>query len=116
MFTTQGLSYLLEAQEKIIDNKLLKKLNFFNRKKIIANSIYYRDGVFRKKNIDINFKRGYFYEGAFYMHDCYSSKNEDYIKAKRAKYMGSYIEFSDVMMKKNSKKYRKYKYTLQTHE
>ena len=115
-FTTSGLSYILEADQKTIDTTVLKKLNLFNRKKIVANSVYYTDGVFNKKNIKVTFKRGYFLEGVFYMKDCYSSNGKDYIKSKTAKYMGSFIEFSGVMMKKNNKQYRKYKYIVKTQQ
>jgi len=114
LLTSSGLSYILKADKKTIDAKKLKKLNFFNRKKIISNSLYYTNGDFSKKNIKVHFKKGYFLEGDFYMQDCFSSYNGAYIKSKQAKYKKSYIEFSGVVMKKNDKIYHKFRYRVDT--
>ena len=113
-FTKSGLSYILKAESKTIDIKKLKKINLFNRKKIISNAIYYTNGAFVKKNIKVNFAKGFFLEGDFYMQDCYSSSKDNYIKSKTAKYDGKKIIFYKVIMQKNKKTYHKFKYIVDT--
>ncbi|MGB3961638.1 MAG: hypothetical protein WBK95_05335 [Sulfurimonas sp.] len=106
--------YLLKAEQKTTDIDKLKKINLFNRKSIIANAIFYDNGTFHKKNIKVDFKHGYFYEGDFYMRDCYGSFEGNTIKAKSAVYKKTYIEFKDLVLKKENKIYHKFKYEVET--
>lgn len=113
-FTTNGLAYIVQAETKIMDFEKLKKLNLFDRKNTIAKSIYYTKGTFHKKNIKVDFLKAYFYEGDFYMQGCFSTDINSSIKAKTALYKGDYIEFKDLVLKKDGKIYHKFKYRVDT--
>jgi len=112
--TTKGLSYILNADKKIIDPKKLKKLNFFNRGKVISNAVYYLNGDLAKRNIKVKFEKAYFVDGNLYMQNCYSDYDGGYIKAKSAVYKKDYIEFKNLFMLHKNKKYKKFKYIVET--
>ena len=111
-FSKKKLEYILRAQKKIIDYKNLRKINLFNRKKTVADSLYYENGTLFQKNIQVNFKRAYFYEGDFYMQECYTKLSNGFIQAKTAIYKKRYIEYKDVLMEQDNKKYRKFTYKV----
>ncbi len=111
-FTKLALSHIIKATSKTVDLKLLRKINFFNRKNIIANSIYYQNGTFYKKNIKIDFEKAYFYEGIFYMQNCYGKYQDGFIKSKTASYYNNQIEFQNLILKKEKKLYHKFKYAI----
>jgi len=111
-FSQKNLEYILQADKKTIDYKNLRKINFFNRKKIVADSIYYENGTLFQKNLQVNFKRAYFYEGNLHMQECYTKLSNGFIQATTAIYKKKYIEFQDVVMKQDDKKYRKFTYKV----
>ena len=111
-FTLNGLSYLIKAKKKVIDYKKFRKIRLFNRKHIASQVIYYNDGAFFQKDIKVDFKKGFFYEGDFHMEDCFSSLENGYIKSKSAIATKDYTEYKDVFLEKNNKKYRKFKYKV----
>lgn len=113
-FDTKGLIYLLKAEQKTTDFDKLKKLNLFNRKHIISNAIYYDNGTLYKKNIKVDFKRAYFFEGDLHMENCYSFFEGATIKAKFAVYKKTHIEFKDLILKKDNVTYHKFKYEVET--
>lgn len=111
-FTTKGLSYLIKANKKVIDYAKLRKMNFFNRKQIISEASSYQNGSFIHEKIKIDFAKGYFYEGDFYMQDCYCNYKDGYIKAKNAVYKSTNIEFKSLLLVQNGKKHHKFTYRV----
>ncbi len=87
-------------------------MGFFNRKKVMSESMYYTNGTFYTKNVKVDFERAYFLEGSFYMQNCFTKDGNDTVKSKSAKYDKSFIEYSGVKLKKNNKIYHKFKYRL----
>jgi hypothetical protein len=113
-FDKNSLIYILKAKQKKIYPKRLKKIHLFNRKKQMAKSVYYTNGTFYKKNIKVDFKKGYFLEGVFYMQDCFAHQKDSTIKAKEAKYKYPNIEFSKVLLKRKNKIFHKIRYKVLT--
>jgi hypothetical protein len=109
-FSTSSLIYLIKAQKKSIDFKKLKHFSFFNPKKSVSDSIYYEKGTLYQKDIKVDFKRAYFFEGNLYMQGCYATFKDGYIKAESAIYKRTTIEFKKLIMKKKNKLYHKFKY------
>ena len=111
-YSTSSLIYFIDAKRKTINSQKLKKFNLFNRKKIISESVFYDQGSFQTKDVTVAFERAYFYEGNFHMQGCYTEIQDGYIESKSAIYKKNEIEYKDVMMQKDAKKYRKFYYTL----
>ena len=111
-FTNEGFLYLIQAEKKVINYKKLRKMNLFNRKKIISEASSYQNGSFKNKQIEIDFAKAYFYEGDFYMQDCYCNYRNGTIKAKDAVYKKTYIEFKGLLLLENGKKYHKFIYRV----
>lgn len=111
-FSLNGLSYKIKARKKVIDYKQLRKIRFFNRKQIVSQALYYTDGSFYKKNLKVDFVKGFFYEGEFHMQDCYSDIENGYIKAESAIYKKDFVEYKNLMMQKDGMKYRKFVHTI----
>lgn len=113
-FSLNGLSYIVEAKKKTIDYNKLRKLKFFKRKQIVSQTIFYNNGTFYQKNIKVDFVKGFFYDGNFYMQGCFSLINGGHIKADSAIVRKDHIEFKDLFIVKNTKKYRKFKHLIDT--
>jgi len=111
-YTTAGLSYIIRANQKTINIDKLKKISLFNRKKVLSDSIYYRDGTFNKCNIAVNFHKGYFFEGAFLMDNCFINYNGASIQATTVEFKEKYIDLRNVILKKNNKEFHKFKYRI----
>lgn len=106
------LSFILEAKQKTINPKLLKKMHLFNRKKIMSEAMFYTEGTLFTKNINISFERAYFFEGNIYMQDCYSKDKNATIKARNAVYTKDFIEYKNLKLDKSNKIYHKFKYRV----
>ncbi|MEA2017566.1 MAG: hypothetical protein U9N59_03880 [Campylobacterota bacterium] len=106
--SNRGLQYILEAKQKIILTKKIKKLNIFNRTKIIEDSIYYLNGKFHQKNIVVSFQKGYFFDGKFYMENCNSKYKNKKITSKSAVYNKKSIVFKQVLLHSNKIAYKKF--------
>lgn len=113
LFTTSGLAYIIIANQKIFDLTKIKKIHLFNRKRIMSDSVFYKDGVFKIKNAEVSFEKGYFLDGEFIMINCSSNYNNSFIRSKMAKYKKTHIEFSGVVLKKDTKIYHKFKYSTE---
>lgn len=87
--TKDGINYILEADTKIIDIDLLKKINFFNRRKILAKTIYYTNGIFYQKGLKLYFKKAYFIDNILYMEHCKTQYNGYNIQSKKATFSNS---------------------------
>jgi hypothetical protein len=111
-FTSDGLLYLLKAEKKVIDYKKLRKMNWFNRNEIVSEASNYHHGSFEEKNLKIDFEEGHFYEGDFYMQDCYCSYKDGYIKAKNAVYKKTFVEFRNLLLLQDGKKHHKFTYKV----
>jgi hypothetical protein len=107
-FTNEGFLYLIKAEKKVIDYKKLRKMNWFNRKKIVSEASNYHKGSLEDKNIKIDFVKGHFYEGDFYMEDCYCNYQNGYIKAKNAVYKKTFVEFRNLLLLQDGKKHHKF--------
>jgi len=103
---------LIKANKKVIDYAKLRKMNFFNRKQVISEASSYQNGLFIHEKIKIDFTKGYFYEGDFYMQDCYCSYKNGTIKAKNAVYKKTFVEFSNLLLLQDEKKYHKFIYRV----
>lgn len=111
-FTSTGLDYIIKADKKTIDYLKLRKIHLFNMKEIMSQALYYNNGSFYQKQIKVDFERAYFYEGNFYMQNCFSNTETGSIKAKSAIYKKKYIDFKDLVLEKENKKYHKFKYRI----
>ena len=109
-FSPNSLVYILNANRKIIKFEKLRHFSLFNRKRIVSEAIYYENGTLHQKDISIDFKRAYFYEGNLYMHNCYATLKDGYIKSEDAIYQRTDIKFTKLVMKKKNKMYHKFKY------
>ena len=97
-FTNSGLTRKIIAKKKIIDYKKLQKIRLLGRKKNVSESIYYLDGTFHKKGIQIDFKRGYFYEGKFFMQGCEMQNKDSFVKAQNAVVQEEFVEFKKLFL------------------
>lgn len=62
------LIYKITAKEKNIKNlKSSKSLIFFNKEKLVSENIFYSNGTFDIKDVNIKFEKAYFLEGKFIM-------------------------------------------------
>jgi hypothetical protein len=95
-FLKNKLLYIIKAKEKKIFPSKLKKINFFNLEKRLEKAIFYLNGTFYQKNIALNFKKGYFFDGKFYMNNCDLIYNNKKIRAKKAIYQKEYINFKKI--------------------
>ena len=111
-YTTTGLSYILIANQKTVNIDKLRKINLFNRKKVLSDSIYYHDGTFNRYDIAVDFYKGYFFEGAFLMDNCFINYDGASIQANKAEFKEKYIKLENVILKKNNKEYHKLKYKI----
>ena len=84
----------------------------FNKEKIIANSSYYLDGSFSKKDLNIKFKKAYFLEGNFIMLDAIGRYKNIKFKSKKINYYQNSLFFKEVFLFNKEKKFRKLKYEL----
>jgi len=109
-FTRNGLLYVIKANKKIVNFKRLKKIHFFNRKRLVSEAIYYQNGTLYQKHFKVDFEKAYFFEGDFYMQNCYATLQDGYIKSDFAIYKQNYVEFQKLVMKKENKIYHKFKY------
>ena len=109
-FSQERLLYMIKAEKKTIDFKKLRHISFLRLQKQVSEAIFYENGVLHLKEIDIKFKRAYFFEGNLYMSGCYATFDGGTIEAKNALYKKESIEFKDLRMQKGKRIFHKYKY------
>jgi hypothetical protein len=110
--TKNKIEYKITANSKNINPKKLKKFKFYNKEKVIAKSSYYLNGKLSTKYLKVNFQKGYFLEGNFIMLDLEGNYKKILFKAKRAVFTKNKLNFKNVFITLNGKKYRKIKYSL----
>lgn len=108
----QNVRYKIEAKSKTIDYDKLKKFRFYNKRDIIANSSFYINGNYSKKDLFISFKKGYFLEGSLLLFEIEGNYKNIPFKAKEAKVSRNKIDFKRVFITLDKKRYRKIKYSL----
>lgn len=107
--TTKKVEYILTAKIKKVDFDKLKKFRFFNKKNIISNASYYEKGTLQKNDFVINFKKGYFLEGDFFMEDISAQNGQNKIIGKKAILKKDKLIFDKVYLYQNNRKLRKIK-------
>lgn len=109
----QNVILKITAEKKIINNQDLKKVLFFvNKEEIVSNKIYYENGFFEAKDMQIEFKKGYFLEGVFIMIDSLEKYKESNFQSKKTIFKYDKLEFEDVFIKIENKEFKKLKYSI----
>ena len=103
----------ITAEKKVINNKDLKKILFFlNKEEIISNKMYYENGIFEAKDINIKFKKGYFLENNFIMIDCIGKYKENDFQSKKTIFKYDKLEFENVFIMIENREFKKLKYFI----
>jgi hypothetical protein len=103
----------ITAEKKVINNKDLKKILFFlNKEEIISNKMYYENGIFEAKDINIKFKKGYFLENNFIMIDCIGKYKENNFQSKKTIFKYDKLEFENVFIRIENQDFKKLKYSI----
>ena len=103
----------ITAEKKVINNKDLKKIMFFlNKEEIISNKMYYENGIFEAKDINIKFKKGYFLENNFIMIDCIGKYKENNFQSKKTIFKYDKLEFENVFIRIENQDFKKLKYSI----
>ena len=105
--TTTKVEYILSAKIKKVDFDKLKKFRFFNKKNVISNASFYENGTLQKSNFVIDFKKGYFLEGDFFMEDISAQNGQNKIIGKKAILKKDKLIFNKVYLYQNNRKLRK---------
>lgn len=110
--TKRGLVYNIFAEAKEINRINIKKFFILNKEEVMSNYIFYRNGLFKTKGLEIDFKKAYFLEGNFIMKNIQGKYNKKRFKAKKAIFKYSTLELENLYISENGKKYKKLKYIL----
>ena len=109
----ENVVYKITAQSKIINVQNLKKSLFLlSKEDVVANNIFYTNGIFEAKDMKINFKKAYFLEGKFIMLDNIGNYKNSYFQSKKTIFTTEKLEFEDLFISIENKQYKKLKYNI----
>lgn len=108
-----GLLYKITANSKTLNYQNLKKNLFFsNKERIVSKNLYYTNGLFETKDINIYFQKAYFFQGDFIMLNAKGLYKSSNFNAEKIIYKQNRLNFKNVFISLDGKKYRKLKYSL----